>query len=86
MVVFGEPTIPGISIGHNESGAWADHFAIDGEDLMVYKINPANSNQYWYNGARENMQSEQDTIRLRVQNRFSSRTGLPATWASDVGG
>lgn len=66
VVGGGEPTIPGISIGHNESGAWGlTIFAIDGEDLMVYKLNPANTNQYWYHGAWENMQTEQDTIQVK---------------------
>jgi len=33
----GEPEIPGISIGHNEQGAWGlTVFATDGEDLYVY--------------------------------------------------
>jgi penicillin amidase len=65
----GEPTIPGVSIGHNESGAWGlTIFAIDGEDLMVYRLNPSNTNQYWYNGAWEDMQTEQDTIRIKGTN------------------
>jgi penicillin G amidase len=39
----GEPTIPGISIGHNEHGAWGlTIFGTDAEDLYVYTINPAN--------------------------------------------
>lgn len=48
----GEPEIPGISIGHNEHGAWGlTVFETDGEDLYVYKLNPENSNQYWHKGA-----------------------------------
>ena len=39
----GEPEIPGVSIGHNEYGAWGlTIFATDGEDLYVYKTNPTN--------------------------------------------
>ena len=45
----GEPEIPGISIGHNEYGAWGlTVFRTDAEDLYVYKLNPENHNQYWY--------------------------------------
>ena len=37
----GEPEIPGISIGHNEYGAWGlTVFRTDGEDLYVYDIDP----------------------------------------------
>jgi penicillin amidase len=46
----GEPEIPGISIGHNEHGAWGlTVFRTDAEDIYVYKTNPDNSNQYWHN-------------------------------------
>ena len=39
----GEPEIPGISIGHNEYGAWGlTVFRTDGEDLYVYDIDPKN--------------------------------------------
>ncbi|GIT21354.1 MAG: hypothetical protein CM1200mP40_10360 [Gammaproteobacteria bacterium] len=38
MIGGGEPEIPGISIGHNEHGAWGlTVFNTDGEDLYVYK-------------------------------------------------
>jgi penicillin amidase len=48
----GEPTIPGISIGHNARGAWGlTIFTVDGEDLYVYRTNPANPSQYRYKGA-----------------------------------
>lgn len=47
----GEPEIPGISIGHNEHGAWGlTVFRTDAEDLYVYKTNPKNLNQYWHKG------------------------------------
>ena len=42
----GEPMLPGVSIGHNEVGAWGlTIFGTDGEDLYVYDTNPANPNQ-----------------------------------------
>ncbi|MDA9768435.1 penicillin acylase family protein [Flavobacteriaceae bacterium] len=46
----GEPEIPGISIGHNEFGAWGlTVFRTDGEDLYQYEINPKNALQYKHN-------------------------------------
>ncbi|MCE7864954.1 MAG: penicillin acylase family protein [Bacteroidetes bacterium CHB5] len=66
VVGGGEPTIPGISIGHNDFGAWGlTIFDIDGEDLMVYNINPQNPNQYWYNNAWEEMTVIADTIPVK---------------------
>ena len=56
----GEPTLPGISIGHNEYGAWGlTIFGSDSEDLYVYETNPANPNQYKYRGAWEDMRDRQ---------------------------
>ncbi|SFR34866.1 penicillin amidase [Robiginitalea myxolifaciens] len=47
----GEPEIPGISIGHNQHGAWGlTVYSTDGEDLMVYKTNPEAPDEYFYQG------------------------------------
>src|SRR6056300_636586 len=47
----GEPEIPGISIGHNEYGAWGlTVFRTDGEDLYQYELNPKNPLQYKFQG------------------------------------
>lgn len=52
----GEPSLPGVSIGHNEYGAWGlTVFATDGEDLYVYETDPSDPNQYRYRGAWESM-------------------------------
>jgi penicillin G amidase len=59
----GEPVLPGVSIGHNEQGAWGlTIFGNDNEDLYVYEINPANANEYRYQGRWEAMRQVQDTI------------------------
>ncbi|SOD92715.1 penicillin acylase family protein [Spirosoma fluviale] len=51
VVGAGEPTLPGVSIGHNDYGAWGlTIFETDNEDLYVYETNPANPNQYRYKG------------------------------------
>ncbi|HUE95557.1 MAG TPA: penicillin acylase family protein [Longimicrobiaceae bacterium] len=62
----GEPALPGISIGHNEYGAWGlTVFSLDSEDLYVYETNPANPNQYRYQGAWETMRVVRETIPVR---------------------
>jgi penicillin G amidase len=66
VVGGGEPTIPGVSIGHNEFGAWGlTIFDIDGEDLMVYELNPKNLNQYKYKDDWEEMKIIKDTIPVK---------------------
>ncbi|PCH61238.1 MAG: penicillin acylase family protein [SAR86 cluster bacterium] len=62
----GEPEIPGLSIGHNEQGAWGlTVFATDGEDLYVYEINPNNPNQYRYQGRWEDMQIIEESFPVK---------------------
>jgi penicillin amidase len=66
VVGGGEPTIPGVSIGHNEYGAWGlTVFSIDGEDLYVYDLNPQNKNQYNYQGRWEDMRMIKDTVKVK---------------------
>jgi penicillin amidase len=62
----GEPVIPGVSIGHNEYGAWGlTVFGTDGEDLYVYRTNPSNPSQYQYRGAWETMRSISESIPVK---------------------
>lgn len=62
----GEPEIPGISIGHNEHGAWGlTVFRTDAEDLYIYRTNPDNPNQYWYKGHWEEMYVIKETIKVK---------------------
>src|SRR5262245_18253874 len=62
----GEPMLPGVSIGHNEFGAWGlTIFGSDTEDLYVYDTNPANPNQYKYRGAWEDMRVIKDTVPVK---------------------
>jgi len=64
----GEPTLPGISIGHNEVGAWGlTIFGSDTEDLYVYDTNPANPRQYRYAGGWESMRTVADAIAVKGQ-------------------
>ena len=64
----GEPHLPGVSIGHNEQGAWGlTIFPTDSEDLYVYKTNPENAQQYWYRGEWEDMRVLHETIPVKGQ-------------------
>lgn len=66
VVGGGEPTIPGVSIGHNDHGAWGlTIFSIDGEDTYVYELNPQNKNQYKYQGRWEDMRVIKDTVKVK---------------------
>ena len=64
----GEPEIPGISIGHNEHGAWGlTVFRTDGEDLMVYDLHPENDQLYWYKGQWKAFDILEETIQVKGQ-------------------
>lgn len=64
----GEPTLPGVSIGHNDYGAWGlTIFETDSEDLYVYETNPQNPNQYKYKGVWENIKTIIDSIHIKGQ-------------------
>ena len=66
VIGVGEPEIPGVSIGHNEKGAWGlTIFETDGEDLYVYDLNKKNLNQYWYKGQWKDMKLIQDSIHVK---------------------
>jgi penicillin amidase len=62
----GEPSLPGVSIGHNDFGAWGlTIFGTDSEDLYVYDTNPANPNQYRYQGEWEPMNIIRESIPVK---------------------
>ncbi|MEK9612364.1 MAG: penicillin acylase family protein [Flavobacteriaceae bacterium] len=64
----GEPEIPGISIGHNEYGAWGlTVFRTDGEDLYQYELNPKNPLQYKFKGEWVDLKIIQETIEVKGQ-------------------
>ena len=66
VVGGGEPTLPGVSIGHNDYGAWGlTIFETDAEDLYVYKLNPNNPLQYFYKGQWKTFKKINDTIAVK---------------------
>ena len=66
VIGAGEPVIPGVSIGHNEHGAWGlTIYETDGEDLYVYDLNPQNLKQYKYKNAWVTMEEVTDTIAVK---------------------
>jgi penicillin amidase len=65
VIGAGEPSLPGVSIGHNDHAAWGlTIFETDNEDLYVYETNPNNPNQYKYQGKWETLKTIQDTIKI----------------------
>jgi penicillin amidase len=62
----GEPSLPGVSIGHNDFGAWGlTIFGTDSEDLYVYDTNPANPSEYKYQGGWEAMTIVRESIPVK---------------------
>ena len=62
----GEPALPGVSVGHNERGAWGfTIFPIDQEDLYVYETDSADSSRYRYRDGWEGMKTSHETIAVK---------------------
>ncbi|WP_426244367.1 penicillin acylase family protein [Nocardioides sp. LHG3406-4] len=65
VIGAGEPALPGVSIGHNGHVAFGlTIFAIDQEDLYVYKTNPENPREYWYEERWVPMTEVRETIEV----------------------
>jgi penicillin amidase len=61
-----EPALPGISLGHNDWIAFGyTRFYIDQEDLYVYELNPANPEQYKYQGQWEPFRVVREEIKVK---------------------
>jgi penicillin G amidase len=66
VIGAGEPSLPGISIGHNGTIAFGlTRFYIDQEDLFVYELNPANAREYRYGNGWEPMRVLREAIRVK---------------------
>ncbi len=57
--------VPGVVIGHNDRIAWGfTNTGPDVMDLYVLKVNPANPNQYEFNGAWVDFETRVETVRV----------------------
>ncbi|NYI02298.1 penicillin acylase family protein [Cupriavidus plantarum] len=66
VIGAGEPFLPGISIGHNGTIAFGlTRFYMDQEDLYVYETNPAQPNEYRYQGRWEPMKTVTEQIAVK---------------------
>jgi penicillin amidase len=62
----GEPVIPGVSIGHNDFGAWGlTIFSTDFEDIRVYELHPEDSEKYRYKEEWISFQTITDSISVK---------------------
>ncbi len=62
----GEPALPGIALGHNETIAWGFTIVgIDQQDLYVETVNPANSAEYRYRGAWRKFDTESQRLKVK---------------------
>jgi len=65
---IGEPAVPGVSNGHNDWMAFGGtYFSIDQEDLYVYELNPANTDEYKYKGNWEAFRVVHEEINVKGQ-------------------
>ena len=63
VVVPGEPFVVA---GHNEKIAWGEtNLMVDDIDLFAEKINPDNTNQYFFNGEWKNMVVREEIIKIK---------------------
>ncbi|HVN56707.1 MAG TPA: penicillin acylase family protein [Bacteroidales bacterium] len=63
VVVPGQPFVVA---GHNERIAWGEtNLMVDDIDLYMEKINPADSNQYFFNGSWKNMLVREEIIKIK---------------------
>ncbi|NEU96370.1 penicillin acylase family protein [Bradyrhizobium uaiense] len=66
VIGAGEPALPGISIGHNDTIAFGlTIFNVDQEDLYVYDLNPDNPNQYRYGTGWEDMRIVHEKVAVK---------------------
>lgn len=62
----GEPALPGIALGHNESIGWGFTIAnTDQQDLYVETVNPDDASQYRYHGAWRKFEVVNDSIAVK---------------------
>ncbi len=66
VIGAGEPALPGVSVGHNEHGAWGfTIFPVDQEDLYIYETDPADPSRYRYRDGWEAMRTVRETFAIK---------------------
>lgn len=66
VIGSGEPSLPGVAIGHNERVAWGlTIVGTDQDDLYQERVNPDNPNQVLWQGEWEDLRVVMDTIAIR---------------------
>ena len=62
----GEPSLPGVALGHNEHIAWGfTVFGIDQQDLYLETLNPANPLEYKTESGWQRMETREETFRVK---------------------
>jgi len=70
----GEPALPGVSIGHNDLGAWGlTIFSADQEDLYVYETHPDKPDSYRYSDKWEEMTVISEDIPVKGVGAFKAQ-------------
>jgi len=71
------PGVPGVIVGHNEDIAWAvTNVGPDVQDLYIEKVNPANPDQYEYQGQWLDMEVIEEEIKVKGQDPVVERVRL----------
>lgn len=66
VIGAGEPALPGVSIGHNETIAFGlTIFYVDQEDLYVYETDPKDPDLYRYGDGWERMTTARETVEVK---------------------
>lgn len=66
VVGYTFPGVPGVVIGHNQHVAWGvTNTGPDVQDLFAEKLNPANPNQYMYQGQWHEMDRDPEVIHVK---------------------
>src|SRR5690606_23163245 len=78
VIGAGEPAIPGIAVGHNETSAFC--FTIhpaDQSDLYVYELSPEDASLYRYGEGWERMDLIEEDIPVRGEEPRRVRLAFP---------
>ncbi len=71
------PGVPGVIVGHNEDIAWAvTNVGPDVQDLYIEKVNPANPDQYEYQGQWLEMEILEEEIEVKGEEPVVERVCL----------